>query len=81
MARNLAEHAVRVTGIDSSPAMAALCRERLPAHEWMVADMRSLALGRAFNGILAWDSFFHLKPDDQRRMFEIFAAHAGRRRY
>jgi SAM-dependent methyltransferase len=76
VARNLAEHAVRVTGVDSSPAMIALCRERLPAHEWIVADMRSLALGRAFDGILAWDSFFHLKPDDQRGMFPIFAAHA-----
>jgi hypothetical protein len=26
---------------------------------------------------LAWDSFFHLTPDDQRRMFPIFAAHAA----
>jgi hypothetical protein len=26
--------------------------------------------------LLAWDSFFHLKPDDQRRMFTVFAVHA-----
>ena len=39
--------------------------------------MRSFALGRHFDGILAWDSSFHLKPDDQRAMFAIFAAHAA----
>ena len=56
--------------------MISLCRSRLREHEWIVADMRSLSLGRAFDGILAWDSFFHLKPDDQRHMFAVFAAHA-----
>ncbi len=35
--------------------------------------MRSLSLDGKFEGILAWDSFFHLKPDDQRRMFDVFA--------
>ena len=39
--------------------------------------MRALSLGRSFDGILAWDSFFHLKPDDQRQMFAVFPAHAG----
>lgn len=77
VARNLADHALRVTGIDSSPAMISLCRARLPEHAWIVADMRSLSLGRAFDGILAWDSFFHLKPDDQRQMFAVFATHAA----
>jgi hypothetical protein len=41
--------------------------------------MRTLSLARRFDGILAWDSFFHLCPDDQRRMFPIFAEHAGSR--
>jgi hypothetical protein len=49
----------------------------MPDQEWIVADMRSLALGRRFNGILAWDSFFHLGHDDQRKMFQIFASHSG----
>jgi hypothetical protein len=40
--------------------------------------MRSLALGRRFDGILAWDSFFHLSYDDQRAMFDVFAAHAAK---
>src|SRR5262245_13026946 len=78
VACNLADHSIHVTGVDSSPAMISLCRARLPEHEWIVADMRSLSLAQSFDGILAWDSFFHLKPDDQRQMFAVFAAHAGR---
>jgi hypothetical protein len=42
-----------------------------------VSDMRGLALGRRFDGILAWDSYFFLPHDDQRRMFDVFARHAA----
>lgn len=64
-----------VTGIDSSPALIDLCRERFPQREWIAADMRALNLGRRFDGVLAWDSFFHLRPNDQRGMFRVFARH------
>jgi SAM-dependent methyltransferase len=72
-------HGCCVTGADSSPALIAICRHRFPGHEWSVADMRSLSLDRRFDGIVAWDSFFHLCPDDQRRMFPIFRSHAAPR--
>jgi hypothetical protein len=39
--------------------------------------MRTLFLGRIFDGILAWDSFFHLSPINQRQMFSVFRAHAA----
>ncbi len=77
VAQHMAELGLRVTGVDSSPTMISLCRKRLPDHEWIVADMRQLALGRRFDGILAWDSFFHLNHIDQRRMFTTFADHAS----
>jgi 2-polyprenyl-3-methyl-5-hydroxy-6-metoxy-1,4-benzoquinol methylase len=79
VAQHMAERGIRVTGVDSSPAMISFCRERLPDHEWINADMRQLSLGRRFEGIVAWDSFFHLTPEDQRRMFPIFAEHASPR--
>jgi SAM-dependent methyltransferase len=66
-----------VVGVDSSPAMIDVCRRHFPEREWIVADMRKLALRRQFSGILAWDSFFHLCYDDQRRMFPIFREHAA----
>lgn len=65
-----------VCGVDSSPTMISLARGSFPEREWIVADMRALALGRRFDGIMAWDSFFHLKHSDQRQMFPIFRAHA-----
>ena len=30
-----------------------------------------------FAGLIAWDSFFHLSPNDQRLMFPVFRAHAA----
>jgi SAM-dependent methyltransferase len=74
----MVERGLKVTGLDSSATLISLCRQRLPDHEWRVADMRSLNLRRQFDGVLAWDSFFHLTPDDQRRMFNVFARHAAR---
>lgn len=66
----------KVTGIDSAPEMIIRFRANLPEAEAEVADMRTLDLGRSFDGILAWDSFFHLAADPQRAMFPIFRAHA-----
>ena len=77
IARYVIERGFQVVGVDSSPSMIVMCRERFPGGEWLVADMRRLALGRRFDGILAWDSFFHLRMDAQRVMFPRFAAHAG----
>ncbi len=68
----------RVVGVDASPTLVGLARARFPQQEWIVADMRTLALGRRFDGVLAWDSLFHLHMDDQRGMFPRFAAHARR---
>jgi hypothetical protein len=67
----------RVEGVDASQTLISHCRERFPEQRWHVADMRDLALGRTFQGLLAWDSFFHLSHDDQRRMFPIFRTHAA----
>lgn len=75
----LAEHGCELTGVDSAPEMIDLCQARLPRQTWCVSDMRSLSLGRTFDGIIAWDSFFHLDPDDQRRMFPTFRVHAAPR--
>lgn len=77
IARHLIERGFRLTGVDSSPTLISLCRARFPGHRWVIADMRTLALADAFDGIIAWDSFFHLSHQDQRRVVPIFAAHAS----
>ena len=75
IAAYLSRSGCTVMGVDSSPEMIAIARARWP--DWRVGDMRSLALERRFDGLIAWDSFFHLTHDDQRAMFAIFAAHAN----
>ena len=77
IARYLVGKGHQVVGVDSSPEMVAMFQANLPGTEAKVADMRTLSLGRRFDGLIAWDSFFHLTPDDQRGMFPIFAAHAA----
>jgi SAM-dependent methyltransferase len=77
MAAYLLAQGVNVCGVDSSPTMIALARANFSEQEWVVADMRALNLKRRFAGVLAWDSFFHLSFDAQRRMFPIFRDHTA----
>lgn len=77
IAQYLVDSGYDLTGVDASAPLIDLCRSRLPAQRWVVADMRHLSLDERFNGIVAWDSFFHLDAADQRAMFAVFAAHAG----
>jgi SAM-dependent methyltransferase len=79
IARHFIEHGYAVTGVDAAPAMIALCRRRFPEATWIEADMRSLALDRRFDAIVAWDSFFHLDQDEQRAMFPVFERHIAPR--
>ena len=79
IARYLIEQGCEVTGVDSSPELIAMCERHFPHRGWHVADMRELALDHTFNGVLAWNSFFHLCPEDQRRMFPVFRKHAAPR--
>jgi SAM-dependent methyltransferase len=78
VARWFIERGFAVTGIDTSPSLLAMARERFPAHEWIAADMRMLDLGRRFDGAIAWHSLFHLSDEDQPPMFARFAAHLKR---
>ena len=66
-----------VTGVDSSPEMIAMFKTNFPYASAHVGDMRRLWLGKTFDGLLAWDSFFHLAPVDQRSMFPIYRDHAA----
>jgi trans-aconitate methyltransferase len=77
IARYLLERNHTVTGIDSSATLIEMCRSRFPEQEWIVSDMRELSLDRVFQGLLAWNSYFHLCPDDQRCIFPIFRMHAA----
>jgi ubiquinone/menaquinone biosynthesis C-methylase UbiE len=47
--------------MDFATAMLNIARAHWPKDDWRVGDMRQLNLGdELFDGIIAWDSFFHL---------------------
>ena len=73
VARYLIEQGRRVTGGDAAPGLIGLCRERFPEHDWIVADMRGLDVGRTFDGVIAWHSSFHLTRQDQRELIPVLA--------
>jgi SAM-dependent methyltransferase len=77
LARYFVEHGYHVTGVDVVDEMLEMCRARFPDMTWQRDDMRNLDLGERFDIVVAWDSFFHLRPGDQRSMFETFRKHTA----
>lgn len=71
----LALQGMSVTGVDTSQSMIEICRRKLPDQRWHVMDMCELAVDKQFDGIIAWDSFFHLNQDEQRRSLQRFFVH------
>jgi cyclopropane fatty-acyl-phospholipid synthase-like methyltransferase len=73
--RYLLSQGMRVTGVDASYRMLEIAGRNFPSADFVQADMRQLSLGRKFDAIIAWHSFFHLSPDDQPSMFQKFKDH------
>ncbi len=79
IARYFIEHGFQVTGVDAVSEMLDIARTRFPEMTWRQQDMRRLDLAELFGIVIAWDSFFHLSPGDQRLMFERFRRHTAPR--
>jgi SAM-dependent methyltransferase len=78
LARYFIERGYDVTGVDVVEEMLDMCRARFPRMRWLRADMRRIDIGAGFDIVIAWDSYFHLPPDDQRGMFRTFRRHTAR---
>ncbi len=65
----------KVTGADYAEPMLDIARQRWPDGDWRQADMRALDLGQTFDGIICWNSFFHLTMDEQRACIPRLAEH------
>lgn len=77
IARYILERGRLVCGVDFAEPMLAIARSRFPEARWVHADMLHLELGEVFAGVIAWDSFFHLSPDEQRATIPRLATHVA----
>lgn len=77
VAATLLARGFHVTGVDAAPGLLDHARETLPDGEWREGDLRTLDLGETFDGLLAWNSLFHLTPNDQRLALPRLLAHAA----
>lgn len=75
IAEYLIDRGCSVTGVDASRPMIELFARVVPRAVALHADMRTLRLSQDFDLVLAWDSFFHLSPDDQRRTIPVMSDH------
>lgn len=75
IAQYFIEQGFDVTGVDFSQNMLDIVQSRFPDHDWRLMDMRELSFDTKFNGIIAWHSFFHLTPDEQRSTLKKMADH------
>lgn len=64
-----------VTGVDFSAAMLTIAKERWPDGDWRKADMRDFELDQQYDGIIAWNSFYHLTADEQKSCITRMACH------
>lgn len=64
-----------VTGLDASAAMIRLAKNVMPDGDWREGDMRGLDLNETFDGIIGWNSFFHLTRPEQRDVLPRLARH------
>ncbi|TCL08226.1 methyltransferase family protein [Shimia isoporae] len=63
-----------LTGVDASPAMLALARQRVPAAMFHEMDLTALDLRDTFDAVLSWDGTFHLSVAEQRTLLPKLAA-------
>ena len=56
-----------VIGLDISDAMIEKARRNVPEATFITGDIVSIEINRKFDGILAWDSLFHLPLENQEK--------------
>lgn len=66
-----------VTGVDFAAPMLQIAEHRFPDATWVLADMTTLCLGRSFDAVIGWGSFFHLTQTAQRAALPRIADHVA----
>jgi cyclopropane fatty-acyl-phospholipid synthase-like methyltransferase len=72
VARALADAGCRVTGLDVSARLLDVARRAVPSAAFVHGDMRVAEPGGPFDGLVAWDSVFHVPRADHAALFRRF---------
>lgn len=77
LARALADHNIRVTGIDTSAALLAVAQRKAPEGRFLQGDIRSLALGEQFDAVVCMNGALHhiREPQDIVRVLRLAKDH------
>lgn len=73
IAAYLTRKGANIVGIDASPTMIDMARKNLPDASLHLADMRTFEIEQMFDGIVGWNSFFHLTKNEQRELLPKLA--------
>jgi cyclopropane fatty-acyl-phospholipid synthase-like methyltransferase len=69
IARYLLDQGCRITGVDSSQELLRRAAANCPEAELLAGDMTSITLSRHYDGIVAWDSTFHVPRSQHQELF------------
>lgn len=66
----LAGKGLRITGIDISAELLKIATKNIPKNDFIKADILKYRSNKKFSGIIAWDSLFHLKLKEHKKVFK-----------
>jgi cyclopropane fatty-acyl-phospholipid synthase-like methyltransferase len=69
IARYLAHHGFKVTGVDQSHNMLQIAKRVVPAIQLIHADMLEVEFRVPFAAVIAWDSIFHIDHSQHTAVF------------
>jgi len=67
LTKQLVKSGFQVIGVDISTEMIEKARRNVPEATFITGDIVSLVINRKFDGVLAWDSLFHLPLENQEK--------------
>jgi cyclopropane fatty-acyl-phospholipid synthase-like methyltransferase len=71
--RFLSDAGLDVIGVDSAARLLDYARRAVPHATFVLDDIRTVELIGSFDGIVAWDSVFHIPRDDHAGLFTRMA--------
>jgi len=70
----LTKAGLSVHGVDASQALLDCAKTHAPSASYELADLRRYVIPADLDGVVAWDSLFHLRREEQSDIFERLAA-------